>query len=350
MADLYPLLRRLAFLLDPEVSHGLALGALGLLERAHPLEKCLTERMRDTLPARPVKAMGIHFPNPVGLAAGLDKDARAVAGLAGLGFGFLELGTVTPLPQAGNPRPRLFRLTGAQALVNRMGFNSVGLNQFLANLARHNQQVRVGINIGKNAQTPLEQAAHDYLTCLRAVYTAADYVAVNISSPNTPGLRDLQEREGLNQLLGQLKDGQARLADLHDRYTPIAVKIAPDLEPDAIGRIAEALASHGIDGVIATNTTLTRPGNAASYPGSEQSGGLSGAPLAAQSSEVIRILSDTLGDTLPIIGVGGIVDVASAQEKFAAGATLIQLYTGLIYRGPVLIREILEGLPATTAR
>ena len=159
MADLYPLLRRLAFLLDPEVSHGLALGALGLLERAHPLEKCLTERMRGTLPARPVKAMGIHFPNPVGLAAGLDKDARAVGGLAGLGFGFLELGTVTPLPQAGNPRPRLFRLTGAQALVNRMGFNSVGLNQFLANLARHNQQVRVGINIGKNAQTPLEQAA-----------------------------------------------------------------------------------------------------------------------------------------------------------------------------------------------
>ena len=344
MLDWYSPLRRILFNLDPETAHRIALVAIGTLGRLVPLNQHMTGARRGTLPSHPVEAMGLHFLNPLGLAAGLDKNAVAVDGLETLGFGFLELCTVTPLPQYGNPRPRMFRLTGAQALINRMGFNSAGLNQFLANLARHSPQVRIGINIGKNATTPNEQAQRDYITGLRAVYAVADYVTVNISSPNTPGLRDLQERQALKQLLFSLKDEQAKLADRHGRYTPIAIKIAPDLDEEAIAQIADALLVQGVDGVVATNTTTTRPLNPIRYPLSSEAGGLSGAPLAVLSQQVVAKLKSYTGNDLSIIGVGGITDAASAQAMLLAGASLIQVYTGLIYQGPRLIREILEAL------
>ena len=343
MADLYRWVRRALFSLDPETAHRITLGTMGLLGKIHPPNQYLADAWRGALPTHPVEAMGLCFPNPVGLAAGLDKNATAVDGLAGLGFGFLELGTVTPLPQGGNARPRMFRLTGAQAVINRMGFNSAGLNTFLLNLGRHKQQVIIGINIGRNATTPNELAYRDYLTGLRAIYTVADYITVNISSPNTATLRELQERHALNQLLACLKDEQARLADQHGRYTPIAVKIAPDLSTQEIKEIADALLHYQVDGVVATNTTTTRPLDERLYPEVFESGGLSGAPLATLSQRVIAELKRHVGADLPIIGVGGITDVASARATLAAGATLIQLYTGLIYRGPGLLREILNA-------
>ena len=349
MAGLYSLARPLLFQLDPETAHRLTLAAIGLLGRIHPINQYVADVCRGSLPAIPVEAMGLSFPNPVGLAAGLDKHAQAVDGLATLGFGFLELGTVTPLPQTGNPLPRMFRLTRAQALINRMGFNSEGLNQFLFRLGQHQQQAIIGINLGRNATTENEDAWRDYLTGLRAVYRIADYVTINISSPNTEGLRDLQEHNTLDQLLQQLKDEQRRLADLHSKYTPIAVKISPDLDTDAIGRIAEVLTRRGIDGIVATNTTTTRPLDSNSYPQASQTGGLSGAPLATLSHHVISELRQHTPSNFPIIGVGGIVDAASAQAVLSAGATLIQLYSGLIYRGPALIREILRALEAADA-
>lgn len=290
--------------------------------------------------------MGLSFPNPVGLAAGLDKDAKAVDGLAALGFGFLELGTVTPLPQSGNPRPRMFRLTSAQALINRMGFNSEGLNLFLARLGQHHQQTIIGINLGRNAATSNEDAWRDYLTGLRAVYRVADYVTINISSPNTKGLRDLQERDTLDGLMARLKAEQAQLADLHQKYTPIAVKISPDLDDESIARVAEVLTLRGIDGIVATNTTVSRPLDTEVHPHVSQTGGLSGAPLATLSHRVITELRQHTPSEFPVIGVGGIMDAASAQAAFSAGATLVQLYSGLIYRGPALVSEIIGALQA----
>ena len=258
--DSYRLLRPLLFRLPPETSHQFTLRALSLAGRMHPLDQFLADAVRGQLPQHPITVMGIPFPNPVGVAAGLDKHASAVDGLSALGFGFVELGTVTPLAQPGNPRPRLFRLSTINGVINRNGFNSVGLNQFLSNLARSRHTVRLGINIGKNAATPLEHAEHDYLTALRAVYGVADYIAINISSPNTPGLRDLQGEVALENLLGKLKDEQSRLSDNHGYYTPLAVKISPDIDQIDIDRIAESLARYELDAVIATNTTVSRPG------------------------------------------------------------------------------------------
>lgn len=286
--------------------------------------------------------MGIDFPNPVGLAAGLDKDGAYIDGLAALGFGFIEVGTVTPRAQPGNPKPRIFRLPKARAIINRMGFNNGGVDAFVANVQAskfyHNKEGILGLNIGKNADTPIDRAADDYLHCLEKVYPYAHYVTVNISSPNTKNLRQLQDASELDALLSQLRDAQLRLSDKHKRYVPITLKIAPDIDGEQIKNIAGALIRHKLDGVIATNTTVTRDA-VKDLPHAEEAGGLSGAPVFELSNIVIRSLKKELGNAIPIIGVGGIFSGADAHAKIDAGASLVQLYTGLIYRGPALIRE-----------
>lgn len=333
----YCFARPLLFALDPETAHELAVQALA---RAGSLAGLMQPR----LPAcAPRQVMGLTFPNPVGLAAGLDKNGEAIDGLAALGFGFIEVGTVTPRAQPGNPKPRLFRLTDARALINRMGFNNRGVDALVENVQRAAFRGILGINIGKNFDTPLERAAEDYLTCLRKVYRHASYVTVNISSPNTAGLRQLQGEEALDALLSVLKQEQARLADRHGRYVPLVVKIAPDLGPEDIEAMAKAFLRHGVDGVIATNTTTSREG-VEKLLHAQESGGLSGAPLQAKSTAVVRALHACLGEAIPIIGVGGILEGRHAQEKIAAGASLVQVYTGLIYRGPALVRECLAAL------
>jgi dihydroorotate dehydrogenase len=289
--------------------------------------------------------MGLSFANPVGLAAGLDKNGDCIDGLAALGFGFIEIGTVTPLPQPGNPKPRLFRLPQAHAIINRMGFNNEGVDRLIENVKRAEYKGILGINIGKNAVTPIDQAADDYLICLRKVYAHASYVTVNISSPNTKNLRQLQGEDALNSLLAQLKVEQQKLADQHGRYVPIALKIAPDMEGEQVAQIAHLLLRHRIDGVIATNTTLSREG-VEHLPLGAETGGLSGAPVRDKSTAVIRRLAAELQGALPIIGVGGILYGADAAEKIAAGASLVQLYSGLIYRGPILVRECCAALRA----
>ena len=291
--------------------------------------------------------MGIRFPNPVGLAAGLDKDGACIDGLAALGFGFIEIGTVTPRAQPGNPKPRMFRLPHANALINRMGFNNGGVDAFVRNVqaSRFYQEKQgiLGLNIGKNADTPIERATEDYLICLEKVYPFADYVTVNISSPNTKNLRTLQQTSALDELLGALKQSQRTLADRHGRYVPLALKIAPDLDAEQIKSIADSLLQHQIDAVIATNTTITRDA-VQGLAHAEEAGGLSGAPVLPLSNRVISALHAELGDAIPIIGVGGILSGADARAKFAAGAKLVQLYTGLIYRGPALVRECVQAL------
>jgi dihydroorotate dehydrogenase len=291
--------------------------------------------------------MGISFPNPVGLAAGLDKDGRYIDGLAALGFGSIEIGTVTPRAQAGNPKPRMFRLPQANAIINRMGFNNGGVDAFVANVQAsrfyQDKQGVLGLNIGKNADTPIERAAEDYLHCLQKVYPYASYVTVNISSPNTKNLRQLQGADELDALLSQLKDAQQRLADQHKRYVPITLKIAPDIDSEQIKNIADALLRHKIDGVIATNTTITRDAVKGLQHG-EEAGGLSGEPVFELSNKVIRALKSELGDALPIIGVGGIFSGADAAAKMQAGAALVQVYSGLIYRGPALVKECAAAL------
>lgn len=293
--------------------------------------------------------MGLTFPNPVGLAAGLDKDGAYIDGLAGLGFGFIEVGTVTPRAQPGNAKPRMFRLPRAQAIINRMGFNNQGVDTLIRNVeaSRFYQSKGIlGLNIGKNADTPIERATDDYLNCLEKVYRYTSYVTINISSPNTKNLRQLQSVSELDALLSRLKDAQLRLTDKHQRYVPIAIKIAPDLNTEQIKGIAAALLQHKMDGVIATNTTVARKG-IEDLPSANQAGGLSGAPLFDASTDVIQKLKAELGDALPIIGVGGICSANDAKRKCDAGATLIQLYTGLIYRGPMLIRECKLALKRT---
>ena len=292
--------------------------------------------------------MGLQFPNRVGLAAGLDKNAAHIDGLAALGFGFIECGTVTPRPQPGNPKPRLFRLPDAEALINRLGFNNDGVERFLANANRASWRGILGLNIGKNFDTPNARAAADYVACLRAVYARASYVTVNVSSPNTKGLRDLQSEEALDGLLGVLKAEQKALADRHGKYTPIAVKIAPDLTPAALDGIARLLVRRKVDGVIATNTTIARDA-VKGRPGADEAGGLSGRPLRAQATAVVARLAKALDGALPIIGVGGILSGADAKEKIDAGATLVQLYTGLIYRGPDLVSECARALATMPA-
>lgn len=333
---LYALLRPLLFSLDPESAHHLTLPALKRAA-AWGLTGILGKPAAD-----PRTVMGVTFPNPVGLAAGLDKDGAFIDGLAALGFGSIEVGTVTPRAQAGNPKPRMFRLPAANAVINRMGFNNGGVDAFVANVQAsrfyQERQGVLGLNIGKNADTPIERAADDYLHCLEKVYPYASYVTVNISSPNTKNLRQLQGASEIDALLSQLKQAQQRLADQHKRYVPLALKIAPDMDNEQIKNIAEALIRHGIDGVIATNTTTSRDAVQGMTHGAE-AGGLSGAPVFHLSNQVIRGLKAELGDALPIIGVGGIFSGADAKTKIDAGAALVQVYTGLIYRGPALVKE-----------
>jgi len=340
---MYRLLRPLLFQLDAETSHRLTFTALDLFYRLPGASRIARSMYAWHAPALPVSIMGLTFPNPVGLAAGLDKNAEHVQALADFGFGFLELGTVTPRPQPGNPRPRMFRLVAHAALINRMGFNNVGAGKFLVNLAAQGKPCPIGINIGKNRDTPMERAADDYLTVLNAVYRLADYVAVNISSPNTAGLRDLQQEQNLEALLRAMKTEQAALAKQHGRYVPIALKIAPDLDDTQVAAIARLVQEHKFDAVIATNTTITRPG-LEHEPLSHQTGGLSGRPLKPLATGVIRKLYAHLQGRVPIIGVGGIETADDAWEKLVAGADLIQIYTALIYRGPDVVGEIARGL------
>ena len=330
---MYPLLRPLLFALEPETAHDLTFAALDTAAHLGLARPFLPE-----VPPSRVTAMGLDFPNRVGLAAGLDKNAAHIDALGALGFGFLECGTVTPRAQPGNPRPRLFRLPEAEALINRMGFNNDGVARFLENAQRASWSGILGLNIGKNFDTPNARAVDDYVSCLRAVHARASYVTVNVSSPNTKGLRDLQADDTLAPLLSALKAEQARLADAHGKYTPLAVKIAPDLAPAALAGIAKVLVRHRIDGVVATNTTVARDA-VEGLRHADEAGGLSGRPLRARATEVIGALAKALDGALPIIGVGGILSGADAKEKIDAGATLVQLYTGLIYRGPGLVAE-----------
>ncbi|MCX7893635.1 MAG: quinone-dependent dihydroorotate dehydrogenase [Burkholderiales bacterium] len=343
---LYEVARPLLFHLDPELAHDLALPAFRLLG---PLGTGLLHLPGRPLAGAPVRALGLDFPNPVGLAAGLDKDGAFIDVLARFGFGFLEVGTVTPRPQPGNPRPRLFRIPQAQALVNRMGFNNAGVERFVANVRAARYDGILGINIGKNFDTPLERAADDYVACLERVYPLASYVAVNISSPNTANLRKLQGGEELGPLLARIMGARDRQARAAKRRVPVVVKIAPDLDDAALEAIAEALVAHGVDGVIATNTTVSREG-VAGMPHAEEQGGLSGAPLKARSTAIVAKLASRLAGRLPIIGVGGILSGEDAREKIRAGAILVQLYTGLVYRGPGLVREVVDALAQTRPR
>lgn len=342
-SELYDRLRPLLFRLDAERSHDLVLGLLGGGYRVPGVPALLRHRYARRVPALPVRAFGLEFPNPVGLAAGLDKGARYLGPLAAFGFGWLEVGTVTPQPQPGSAKPRLFRLTTHDALINRMGFNSPGLSAVVANLARRTKPCLVGINIGKNRDTLLERAQDDYVHALRAVYIHAAYVAINVSSPNTPGLRALQEGERLKELLRALKDEQATLTRAHELYVPLALKVAPDLDDEQFALIAQTVLASGFDAVIATNTTLARPGLEGDLLAHE-SGGLSGAPLKPLATHAVATLYRHLQGRVPIIGVGGIASADDAWERLVAGADLVQIYTALIYQGPGLVGKIVRGL------
>ncbi|ARP75543.1 quinone-dependent dihydroorotate dehydrogenase [Bordetella genomosp. 6] len=337
----YPLARPALFAMDAETAHEVTLAQL---QRAYDCG--LTRKLLHAQPEAPATLMGLPLRNPVGLAAGLDKNGAHIDALGNLGFGFVEVGTVTPRAQPGNPKPRMFRLPRANALINRLGFNNQGLDAFIANVQRsqwRSQGGILGLNIGKNADTPIERAADDYLIGLAGVYPHADYVTVNISSPNTKNLRALQGGDELSALLGQLQERRLALADQHQRHVPLAVKIAPDLSDDQVDAIAEILPRHGIDGVIATNTTLARDA-VQGLPHAEEAGGVSGAPVHELSLRVIERLRSRLGDAVAIIGVGGILSGRQASEKMAAGAQAVQLYTGLIYRGPALVGECVRAV------
>jgi dihydroorotate dehydrogenase len=336
----YQLAKPLLFMMEAERAHHAAFKGLGLLNSMGFLRS-----LTPTVPNNPVTVMGIEFANPVGLAAGLDKNGDYIDVLAELGFGFLEIGTVTPRPQPGNPKPRLFRLPEARGIINRMGFNNGGVDNLLENVANAQYRGVLGINIGKNADTPIEKAAEDYLIGLRKVYAAASYVTVNISSPNTKNLRQLQQGDELGDLLKQLKTEQEKLADQYGRYVPVAVKIAPDLDSNQIQEIGRLLIENRIDGVIATNTTLSRTGVENLRHGQE-TGGLSGEPVRAKSTSVIRELAQVLDGALPIIGVGGIMSGEDAVEKIRAGAALVQVYSGLIYEGPHLVSDCADAIAA----
>lgn len=328
---LYPLSRTALFRLDAETAHELTIGMLSRMPR-------LAGGLMGGQWSAPRQVMGLEFPNPVGLAAGLDKNGECIQAWDRLGFGFIEVGTVTPRPQAGNPKPRMFRLPAHQALINRLGFNNKGVDYLLAQVEKAGYGGILGINIGKNFDTPLENALDDYLHCMRKVYPQASYITANLSSPNTKGLRELQKGDALKPLLRGLKSEQEKLADQHGRYVPLVIKIAPDMQDEQIRATADILREHEVDAVIATNTTISRPG-LAQEPTSVEQGGLSGAPLLEMSNHAVSLLHEQLAGELPIIGLGGITDQASAAAKFQAGADLVQIYTGFIYRGPALIGE-----------
>ena len=336
---LYRLARSALFQLDPETAHELALKSMCALGPAVALFGAGADRGEERT------VMGIRFPNPVGLAAGMDKNAQYLDALSALGFGHLEVGTVTPRPQPGNPRPRLFRLVEHEAIINRMGFNNVGVEQLLKNVDKSSFRGVLGINIGKNFDTPIERAADDYLACLDAVYDRATYVAVNISSPNTKNLRDLQSKEKLDELLAAVMARRETLAARAGAVKPLAVKIAPDLDDEQIEAVAELSVKHRIDALIATNTTIGRAG-VEGHRHANEAGGLSGRPVFAPSTEVLRKLSRLLGGRIPLIGVGGVMTGADARAKIDAGASLVQIYTGFIYRGPDLIAEARRALKA----
>ncbi|HGC5314917.1 TPA: quinone-dependent dihydroorotate dehydrogenase [Escherichia coli] len=334
----YPFVRKALFQLDPERAHEFTFQQLRRVTGT-PFEALV----RQKVPAKPVNCMGLTFKNPLGLAAGLDKDGECIDALGAMGFGSIEIGTVTPRPQPGNDKPRLFRLVDAEGLINRMGFNNLGVDNLIENVKKAHYDGVLGINIGKNKDTPVEQGKDDYLICMDKIYPYAGYIAINISSPNTPGLRTLQYGEALDDLLIAIKNKQNDLQKIHQKYVPIAVKIAPDLSEEELIQVADSLVRHNIDGVIATNTTLDRS-LVQGMKNCDQTGGLSGRPLQLKSTEIIRRLSQELNGRLPIIGVGGIDSVIAAREKIAAGATLVQIYSGFIFKGPPLIKEIVSNI------
>jgi len=337
---MYTLARELLFSLSPETSHDLSIDLIGAGGRLG-----LNGLLCKAPASLPVRVMGLDFPNPVGLAAGLDKNGDAIDGFAQLGFGFVEIGTVTPRPQPGNPKPRLFRLPEAEAIINRMGFNNQGVEHLLARVKAAKFKGVLGINIGKNFDTPVERAVDDYLLCLDKVYAHASYVTVNVSSPNTPGLRSLQFGDSLKQLLEALRQRQEDLTAEHGKRVPLAIKIAPDMSDEETAQVAAALIESGMDAVIATNTTLGREGVTGLKHGDE-AGGLSGAPVRDKSTHTVKVLASELGGRLPIIAVGGITEGKHAAEKIAAGASLVQIYSGFIYKGPALIRQAVDALAA----
>ncbi|ENX14895.1 dihydroorotate dehydrogenase [Acinetobacter sp. CIP 51.11] len=332
---LYSLARPLLFSLAPERAHELT---LSLLKSSHKMGL-----MRQNVAAKPVTCMGIEFPNPVGLAAGLDKNGAYIDALAGQGFGFIEIGTITPRPQAGNPHPRLFRLPQAKAIINRMGFNNDGVDQLVENVKAAKFKGILGINIGKNADTPVEKAVDDYLICLEKVYNYASYITVNISSPNTKNLRSLQSGDALTELLETLKNRQLELAQEYQHYVPLVLKVAPDLDNSDIAFIAKQLLQFKIDGLIVTNTTLSREG-VEGLEHAEEAGGLSGAPVFEKSTACLAAFAAVLKGQIPLIGVGGILSGADAVAKKQAGASLVQVYSGLIYTGPKLVKDCVDAL------
>jgi dihydroorotate dehydrogenase len=341
---MYTLARELLFKLSPETSHELSIDLIGAGGRLG-LNRLLSKQPA----ALPVTVMGLEFANPVGLAAGLDKNGDAIDGFAQLGFGFIEIGTVTPRPQPGNPKPRLFRLPQAEGIINRMGFNNHGVDHLLARVQAAQYKGVLGINIGKNFDTPVENAVDDYLKCLDKVYAHASYVTVNVSSPNTPGLRSLQFGDSLKQLLEALRLRQEDLAVEHGKRVPLAIKIAPDMSDEETIEVANALVEAGMDAVIATNTTLSREA-VAGLEHAEEAGGLSGAPVREQSTHIVKVLAGELKGRLPIIAAGGITEGQHAAEKIAAGASLVQVYSGFIYKGPALIRQAVDAIAALPAK
>lgn len=335
---MYKLMRNAMFKLDAEKAHHLGLSGLAAMEMTG-----LSSLIYPKVATSPVRVMGLDFPSPVGLAAGLDKNGDYIEALAAVGFGFVEIGTVTPRPQPGNPKPRLFRVPEAEGIINRMGFNNLGVDHLVEQVKIAQTDALIGINIGKNFDTPVENAVDDYLIGLNKVYSYADYVTINISSPNTPGLRTLQFGESLNQLLSTLKEQQTALSQQHQRYVPMAVKVAPDLAAHEVEELAQAFAQHEIDAVIATNTTMSRLG-VEGLPNGDEAGGLSGRPVFEKSTEVVRQFKQALPENLPIIAAGGIMSGEDALEKLDAGASLVQIYSGFIYQGPKLVSDIVSSI------
>lgn len=340
MLDPYPFARAALFRLGPETAHHLSLSGLRLAEKSGILPLLFPADESVS----PIQLMGLSFPNRIGLAAGLDKEGDAIDAFGRLGFGFIEIGTITPRPQPGNPKPRLFRLIDREAIINRMGFNNSGIESGVANVKKSKSfRGPIGFNIGKNKDTPNDSAADDYLTCLRQAYPVADYIAVNLSSPNTPGLRDLQGEDACARLLETLKKEQQKLRVEHDKQVPLLFKVAPDLDPTHIKGLARVFREGGLDGLIATNTTITRDGVESHFRAAE-AGGLSGRPLLERSNDVLSAFSSELGNEIPIIGVGGISSVEDAQSKIRAGASLVQIYTSFIFKGPSLVTAIARAI------